>query len=731
VTDDDLNVLHMRYHQFLLNLRNEPVTLYVHVVRELQTEIPERGGAAGFSRELAESYRSTLGGKLFKNEIYFSVVYQPQSMKVQRVFAKTETREEKIRTIEDALEKFGEIAKTIEQGLSAYVPQALGTYEHNGQPFSKILEFYHFLLNGYHQRFPLVRRNLQDVLLTARPLWGSETGELRGPTSSCFVAALGVKQYPSMPFPGIFAELLEVPFEFVLTQSFAVMEQRNAVSLLTRIVTHKKQTEDHATSEIADIEGGGEGSALDDLAAGRIVMGEHHIVFLTKAKTSKSLQDNVSQGVQILSDAGCVVGREDAAIEAAYLSQIPGNLKYRPRPAPITSENFAMFTALYNEQSGHASGNHWGDSIAVLRTAQLGPFHFNFHVKDRGHTFVCGPTGSGKTAFVGFLSAMMEQYRARGVYFDYLRGAEIYLRALGGQYYALRDGRPTGFNPFHLPPDQENILFVQSLVRMLATSVDRELTVKQIGEIDKAVTQVFGLSFEHRRLRTVLQYLIRTEPNGVAKRLGRWVEDGPLAWLFDNEKDTLDFGRLTGFDMTDFLDNQETRDPLMMYLFRRMKMLRDGNPMYVVFEEFWKTLMNEDFAQEVKQALYTTRKADWMLVFVTLSAHDVAKSSISHEIVEQTVTQIFFPNPSASEEDYRQGFKLNEREFELVRHMSARQILIRQEGRSVVVNFDLAGLQELSVLSGTTRNIELLDAIRKRVGDDPERWLPKFYSERR
>jgi type IV secretion system protein VirB4 len=35
----------------------------------------------------------------------------------------------------------------------------------------------------------------------------------------------------------------------------------------------------------------------------------------------------------------------------------------------------------------------------------------------------------------------------------------------------------------------------------------------------------------------------------------------------------------------------------------------------------------------------------------------------------------------------------------------------------------------LNVISGTTDNIELLDAIREKVGDDPKVWLPIFHRQ--
>ena len=108
------------------------------------------------------------------------------------------------------------------------------------------------------------------------------------------------------------------------------------------------------------------------------------------------------------------VAREDLALEAAFWAQLPGNFSDRPRKAPITSRNFAAMVSFHNYPSGRATGNHWGDALALLMTSSRSPYYFSLHAtdpkdpdggsrKDTGHTFICGPTGSGKTVFVGFL----------------------------------------------------------------------------------------------------------------------------------------------------------------------------------------------------------------------------------------------------------------------------------------------------------------------------------------
>src|SRR3546814_6338226 len=77
------------------------------------------------------------------------------------------------------------------------------------------------------------------------------------------------------------------------------------------------------------------------------------------------------------------------------------------------------------------------------------PYYFNFHSADLGHSMVIGPSGGGKTVLVNFLIAQLEKFNARHIFIDKDQGAEIFVRASGGTYLALRNGEPTGRSAEH------------------------------------------------------------------------------------------------------------------------------------------------------------------------------------------------------------------------------------------------------------------------------------------
>jgi type IV secretion system protein VirB4 len=140
------------------------------------------------------------------------------------------------------------------------------------------------------------------------------------------------------------------------------------------------------------------------------------------------------------------------------------------------------------------------------------------------------------------------------------------------------------------------------------------------------------------------------------------------------------------------------------------------------------------FVKRVKDWEKTIRKRNGLVGFCTQNAGDALESRIGRAIIEQSATQIFFPNSKARASDYIEGFGLSEHEFDLVRTLpdTSHCFLIKQADHSVVARLDLGGLKgELRVLAGTERSVRRLDALRARLGDDPGSWLEPFMDEAR
>lgn len=755
VRKDQLNMLYR-------NIAHPDIALWSHLVRYEENHYPAGDFDETFADRLNDKYQAHLNqNKMMVNKLYLTIVYRPEKGAKKALFKfDKRSQVEKEALQHDHLERLHDVTTAVLSGLSAYSPVRLSTYEHKNILFSESLEFLSFLINGEWQRFPLTRNPINEVLATSRVFFGQETIEIRSPVNSTYGAIVSIKEYPESSEPGLLNAVLSAPFPLILTQSFTFKSRPVATELLKRQRDRMINAGDLAQSQIAAIN-----DALDDLTAGRFVMGDHHLSLTVLGEDKKALNQHLSQARSELSDTGLVIAREDLAIEAAWWAQLPGNFKYRPRPAPITSKNFAGFASLHNYPSGRISCNQWGPAVTLFKTSSGAPYYFNFHEmldsakdikahdlastgseqqKALGNTVLIGPSGSGKTVVQSFLLAQAQKFKPTSVIFDKDRGLEIFTRAMGGVYLPLQKGEATGFNPFKIEATPKNIHFLETFVKKLVSENNtRSISTKEDREIANAVQGVMTeLQPAGRRLSAVLAYLDKTDPEGAGARLSRWCEmnesgkPGALAWVFDHADDSLDFDHNTlfGFDITEFLDDAQIRTPIVMYLFHRMEALIDGRRFMGFMDEFWKMLMDEYFEDFANNKLKTIRKQDGLLVLGTQSPRDVLNSPIAHSIIEQCSTFIFLPNPKATEADYVEGFKLTHREFDIIRHEmpeGSRRFLIKQGHSSVVAELDLKGFDdELAVLSGNTDTVMLMEAIIKEHGDDPATWLPVFQAQR-
>ncbi|HWU48614.1 MAG TPA: VirB4 family type IV secretion/conjugal transfer ATPase [Asticcacaulis sp.] len=609
--------------------------------------------------------------------------------------------------------------------LQAYGPRLLGGYETANGRCNELLELLSCLFNG--EMRPVLRptSDIGHYLPYRRVSFGLEALEQASlGAGKDFSAILSLKDYPPHATPGMCDALLRLPFEMSLTESFAFVDRQIGLERVNLALRRMRAADEEALSLRQGLM-----NAKDDLAAGAMGLGEHHMSVLVRAGSLEALDPAVAQALAALADLGAVAVREDVNLEPAFWAQFPGNEAYIARKALISTSAYASFASLHGFPIGQPEGNHWGQAVTVFETSSGTPYYFNFHKADLGNFTVIGPSGSGKTVLLNFLAAQAQKFQPRTVLFDKDRGAEIFIRAIGGHYATLRPGEPSGFNPLRMDDTPGNRAFLRALIGRLATRADLPLSSEEEAIISEAVDANFEQEPKYRRLRYLRELLSgarRPTHGDLAARLAPWVGEGENAWLFDNEDDALDMDRRTlGFDMTLLLNDPILRTPCMMYLFQRVEERLDGTPTILIIDEGWKALDDDAFAAAIRNWMKTLRKRNAILGFGTQSARDALDSRIASAIIEQTATQVFTPNPRAQAEDYCDGFGLTEHELDLIRAIPAasRAFLVKHGNHSVVARLDLSSMPEiLTVLSGREQSVRRLDELRARLGDDPALW---------
>ncbi|MBO9712262.1 VirB4 family type IV secretion system protein [Sphingomonas sp.] len=706
--------------------------VYHHILRrrvgpELAAEFPD-----AFSAQLDAAWQARLSTKqLYVNDLFLTLIRRPMQGRVGMIDRVREWLGKPVVGGDEAgsayeLRQLDVARDALMAALAAYGPRLLGVYQTQQGPCSEPLEFLSGLYHGEMRPVLLPMQDLGLYLPYRRVSFGQETIELgpTGATPRSFQAIVSIKDYPGQTAPGMFDELLRLPFELSVSQSFGFVERQAALGRMNLALRRMKSAEDEAVSLRADL-----ANAKDEVAAGRAGFGEHHMSIAVKGASPAEVDEGVAEVQAALADLGILAVREEIALEPAFWAQFPGNFKYIARRGLVSTGNFAGLASGHNFPQGEASGNHWGDAVTLLETTAAGPYYFNFHQGDLGNFTVIGPSGSGKTVVLNFLLAQARKFAPNIVFFDKDRGAELFIRAIGGRYDQLRPGVESGLNPLQLPDTPANRQFLIDWIALLAGGADFDETAR----IKDAIDANFEQPFEHRRLRHLAELFRGSHrPHGADlwARLRPWWGDGERAWLFDNPVDRTDLTvSAVGFDMTQILDDPAMRTPAMMYLFHRVEERLDGSPSIIVVDEGWKALDDDIFVRRIKDWEKTIRKRNGIVGFATQSAQDALESRIASAIIEQAATQIFMANPKARAADYIEGFGLTSHEYELVKSLpdNAHCFLIKHGAESVVARLNLTGERDLlTILSGRERTVRLLDEIRAVEGDDPALWIPRL-----
>jgi len=743
----DILVRHDGFNQLVRGLPGGHASLWSHRLRRQVSDQFATPYGNRFCQELATRYYASFAGyRMMANELYLTLVYRPNRTRIGRVFSRAarRTRDDIRRAQQDALKVMDELAAQVESSLKPYDPVALGVYR-KPSPFTKrphryssALELLGYLVNGAWEPQPVPSGAIREALPTSRLFVGVEKVEIRMPAATRHAALLDLKDYPEETEPGMFNGLLYGDFEYIETQSFTILDKPDAKEALERQRNQLIAGEDVAVSQVDAMD-----QALNDLINGDFVLGEYHYSLAVLGDTPEKVSKAVAKARTQLADAGFQTALIDLVADAAWFAQLPGNWRYRPREAKLTSRNFCGLSSLHNFATGKRDGNPWGEAITIVKTPSGQPLYLNFHVtpekqdsadeKALANTQIIGQAGAGKTVLELFLLAMAMKFGLTAVLYDKDRGTEIAIRAMGGIYTVFRRGEPTGLNPFQLTPTESVLDFWERLVRKLVNTGSL-LSARDELDISRAVREVARMDKSLRRLSMVRQLLPNVGENSLHARLAKWCAGGRLGWVLDNPADCVDLTRasLFGFDDTELLDDAEVSTPVTMYLLHLTESLIDGRRFIYVMTEFWKRLSDPVFTDFAKNKQKTIRKQNGLGIFDTQSPADVLRSDIARALIEQSATFFFLPNPRADYDDYVHGFKLTEAEFNIVRNLgeSSRMFLVKQGHRSAIGKLDLAGLGDvLDVLSGTTDNVELLDTIRTQVGDDPDAWLPVFHAE--
>lgn len=756
-------------NQFLSSLEDDRITLHVHRIRRnFKDSLQVNSTGNWFADKFRSDYNDFTGGQsMMATEIYVTMILGEEKEIgdfFSKCFKKAPSMEAENRRLQERLEAFRYQCKRLEVTFSDYNIKRLTSfdgYDLEGRivKYSEQLQFLNFLCTGIWSDIQVPLGPVNEALGSSQVFVGRDILQLSNSGTSRYCQSIELKTLPAALRNGLLDTLLypgqanKQPYAFIESQYFKVILRKEGVNLIEKQIRQLRSAGDKAVTQSAALL-----AAQGEIQGGSFCLGDYGYSLLIFGDDETDCRINTQDAFSKLNKEGFAPFISTLTAGPSFLSILPGNQKWTPRPIRITSLNFSDFSPFHNFLPGKRDHNPWGQAIALLPQISLQPYYLNLHATNRfvnsygepdaGSTVVLGMTGAGKTALLSFIATSAMKYADKAhkfsmFFFDINHGAEILVNALGGNYLSVENGKPTGFNPFQLPATPDNLDFLNQFMRLLLKGSGQPISATDELKIDEAIRSVMSMDKPLRRLSTVMQNITEgtaehERENSIPRRLAKWYGNGSYAWVFDNQEDLIDLESkpVLGLDGTDFLNNSVTGAPVSFYLLHRVKKIIDGRRGIIFMDEFWAWLNDEAFRDFAESELKTIRKKNAVMVFATQSPSDVLKNDIARTVVEQTSTQIFLPNSQADETEYVEFFKATKQEFDFVRNLNpkSRAFLVKQLGSSSLVRLNLASFpDEMTVFSSTYENVEIMKDIRIQLrefgldADNPEVWLPLFY----
>lgn len=412
-------------------------------------------------------------------------------------------------------------------------------------------------------------------------------------------------------------------------------------------------------------------AALKESAQSRAASGICTISVVVTGASDAAVDEAARTIVTNINNAGFTAHVETANAFDAWHGTLPGASTSNVRQPVISSHNFAHIAPLQSIWPGEPVNRHLnGPALLYATTAQSATFRVNLHDADLGHTLIIGPTGAGKSFLNNVLCLAWLRYPgARIIGIDKDGSSRATTLAAGGHFFDLSDpSRCPGFQPLrHVNTHAVKAWALTWIAQIIRDGAGIEATSVDLEEINRCLTLLEQFALADRTLSR-LSELIQVET--IKDALRPYTGQGPYAYLFDRNTDTIQDHFWQVFELGHIHGNPRLARVLMAYLFHRAAQAFDPRfPTYFFAEEAWIHLDNPVLAEQFREYLKTLRKFNVSLILLTQSLDDIQRSLIAQTVYQNVATKILLPNSRAPSLEVRplyDAIGLNQRQMELL-----------------------------------------------------------------
>lgn len=643
---------------------------------------------------------------------------------------------------------------------------------------AELLSFLNFCISGKNEQVALPPEGLfVDVALGREPVVGGFIPRV-GEQSLYVLSIMGYLN--SETIPGMLSELTTYPTVYRWSSRFIPLSESTAEAEMKR---YQRNWNNKVKGFMGVVRESVTGRVSDKVNVDALRMSQE----TTDAITSNSAQEtrfgywssqlvlfheNVEELEKIakalkryIEQCGFSLLAETVNAIDAWLGTIPGHGSCNIRRLFISGYNFAHFVPLNSVWAGAMKGTKsslLGEGhppTFYAATTGKTPFRYFIDVGDVGHQVVLGPTGAGKSTFLGFLIAQFLRYEHSEVFvFDKDFSHKALTHALSGQHYDIGNAEELSFCPLA-------DLSTQSLCVMAGQFIEDLITLQGVNpnpDIRAAIlTAIQHLAEDDRpqsRNLTVFQSVVQHEE--VRKALQYYTLKGQIS-LLDATEDSMQTSHLQTFEMNWVLSQRpEIYVPVLRYIFdqieRRLEKNQGRIPTLIILEEAWLYLSHPIFANKLKDWLKTLRKKNARIVFATQSLADLydpatkTLTATTAAILESCPTKVYLPNREMSQaiKELYERMGLSDRQLEILKDIGEPKrhyyVTTPEDNRLIELGFSGINTVALSFIGlSLSRANELLEC--KKEHQDKwvyhwlkdngliewaEYWLENYYQEK-